>query len=137
MFGRVLNMFLLLAITCRYYPYHYSPYISDVANFEIAELYFPMAQPFQPFEQLLAVLPAASRKLLPSAFQVRIFCWSINLFCASFHISFNAFGSDWKFLFSMMKKWILTLQSVYYLTAVMQFLAVLRFLSSSCALRSQ
>ena len=45
-----------------------------------------MAQPFRPFEQLLAVLPAASKNLLPSAFQVRIVCCSVNLFCASFHI---------------------------------------------------
>lgn len=52
-----------------YYPYHYSPYISDVANFDIKELHFDMGKPFHPFEQLLAVLPAASRKLLPVAFQ--------------------------------------------------------------------
>ena len=78
--------YILFAVACRYYPYHYSPYISDVANFEITELHFDMAQPFRPFEQLLAVLPAASRKLLPSAFQVRIVYCSINLFCASFHI---------------------------------------------------
>ena len=73
--------YIIFVVTFRYYPYHYSPYISDVANFEITELHFDMAQPFRPFEQLLAVLPAASRKLLPSAFQVRIFCSSIN-----FHI---------------------------------------------------
>ena len=68
-------LFLLLnthKFVFRYYPYHYSPYISDIANFEINELVYDLATPFHPFEQLLAVLPAASRKLLPGAFQVRI-----------------------------------------------------------------
>ncbi|XP_066932891.1 5'-3' exoribonuclease 1-like isoform X3 [Clytia hemisphaerica] len=52
-----------------YYPYHYAPFISDVANFIVQDLHFEIGHPFKPFEQLLAVLPSASRKLLPKAFQ--------------------------------------------------------------------
>ncbi|XP_037036647.1 5'-3' exoribonuclease 1 isoform X2 [Bradysia coprophila] len=51
-----------------YYPHHYSPYISDIQNFSDLKLDFEMGKPFLPFEQLLAVLPAASRSHLPSAY---------------------------------------------------------------------
>ena len=33
---------------------------------------FELSKPFLPFEQLLAVLPAASKKLIPEAFHVLI-----------------------------------------------------------------
>ncbi|XP_047138728.1 5'-3' exoribonuclease 1 isoform X1 [Hydra vulgaris] len=52
-----------------YYPYHYSPYMSDLASFELEKISMDLGTPFRPFEQLLAVLPAASGKLLPKAFQ--------------------------------------------------------------------
>lgn len=51
-----------------YYPHHYSPYISDIQNFGDLKLNFDLGKPFLPFEQLLAVLPAASRSHLPSAY---------------------------------------------------------------------
>merc|ERR1711916_284997 len=52
-----------------YYPYHYSPYVSDIAALEPRELEFDLGRPFEPYEQLLAVLPSGSKKLLPDAFQ--------------------------------------------------------------------
>jgi 5'-3' exoribonuclease 1 len=52
-----------------FYPHHYAPYISDVRDFASADLTFERGKPFKPFEQLLAVLPAASKDLLPRAFQ--------------------------------------------------------------------
>ena len=55
----------------RYYPFHYSPYVSDLVNIETFDLKMEKAKPFRPFEQLLAVLPSYSKKLLPEAFQVR------------------------------------------------------------------
>nr|CAD7611839.1 unnamed protein product [Timema genevievae] len=42
-----------------YYPHNYAPYISDIKNFADLKLEFDLAKPFRPFEQLLAVLPAA------------------------------------------------------------------------------
>ena len=44
--------------------------MSDVVNFKDMRIEFDRAKPFLPFEQLMAVLPAASRELLPKAFQV-------------------------------------------------------------------
>lgn len=52
-----------------YYPYHYAPYLSDIQNISHLKLKFDLAKPFMPFEQLLAVLPAASKDLLPQAYQ--------------------------------------------------------------------
>lgn len=53
-----------------YYPHHYAPFLSDVKGFANLEFNFELGKPFLPFEQLLAVLPAGSKKLLPEAFQV-------------------------------------------------------------------
>ncbi|XP_065219617.1 5'-3' exoribonuclease 1 isoform X2 [Planococcus citri] len=52
-----------------YYPHHYSPYISDIQNFKDMKIEFDSGRPFLPFEQLLAVLPALSKSLLPKPFQ--------------------------------------------------------------------
>lgn len=52
-----------------FYPFHYAPYMSDVRKFSEVEIKFELGTPFLPFEQLLAVLPAASRQLLPKPFQ--------------------------------------------------------------------
>ena len=51
-----------------YYPHHYAPYISDIKNFKNLKLEFDLGEPFLPFQQLLAVLPAASKSLLPEAY---------------------------------------------------------------------
>ncbi|XP_076451691.1 5'-3' exoribonuclease 1-like isoform X2 [Babylonia areolata] len=52
-----------------YYPHHYAPFISDVRDFSSMEIRFDMSEPFRPFEQLMAVLPAASKELLPEPMQ--------------------------------------------------------------------
>lgn len=58
-----------------YYKYHYSPRISDITiglqyllDHEEA-IEFEMSKPFKPFEQLMAVLPARSKKLMPLIYQ--------------------------------------------------------------------
>lgn len=59
-----------------YYKYHYSPRISDIAiglnyilELEDHQIKFDLGIPFKPFEQLMAVLPARSRKLLPAVYR--------------------------------------------------------------------
>ncbi|GLV41654.1 pacman [Carabus blaptoides fortunei] len=52
-----------------YYPHHYAPYISDIRDFSNLKLEYDLGKPFQPFEQLLAVLPAASKNLLPEPYR--------------------------------------------------------------------
>ena len=60
-----------------FFPYYYSPMISDVYEFvknanktNLQLSPFKSAQPFQPFKQLLLVMPNESMDLLPSAFHV-------------------------------------------------------------------
>ncbi|RWS07877.1 exoribonuclease 1-like protein [Dinothrombium tinctorium] len=52
-----------------FYPHHYAPYISDIKDFENVDLNFELGEPLRPYEQLLAVLPAASKQFLPNAYQ--------------------------------------------------------------------
>lgn len=70
-----------------FYPHHYAPYISDIKGFSNLKIEFELGQPFKPYEQvltqfffvsnricvhvwlqLLAVLPAASKTLLPTCY---------------------------------------------------------------------
>ncbi|RMC02142.1 hypothetical protein DUI87_21308 [Hirundo rustica rustica] len=56
-------------VVSEYYPYHYAPYLSDIHNISELKIKFELGKPFMPFEQLLAVLPAASKDLLPKCYQ--------------------------------------------------------------------
>ncbi|XP_077287870.1 5'-3' exoribonuclease pacman [Arctopsyche grandis] len=51
-----------------FFPHHYAPFLSDLVNFSNLDIQFEFGKPFAPFEQLLAVLPAASKDLLPEAY---------------------------------------------------------------------
>jgi len=62
--------FYSLSCFIRYYPHHYAPYMSDVRDFKDMAIRFDKGTPFFPFQQLMAVLPAASKELLPPAYQV-------------------------------------------------------------------
>ncbi|XP_041847708.1 5'-3' exoribonuclease 1 isoform X2 [Melanotaenia boesemani] len=52
-----------------YYPFHYAPFLSDIRNISGLKLTFDLGKPFMPFQQLLAVLPAASMELLPECYR--------------------------------------------------------------------
>ncbi len=52
-----------------YFPYHYSPFASDFDFIGELAVEFTLGQPFKPYEQLMGVLPAASRTHIPAAFQ--------------------------------------------------------------------
>lgn len=58
-----------------YYPHHFAPWITDIRGFSDMEMKFCLSEPFKPFEQLLAVLPAASKDLLPV---VSTFCYALT-----------------------------------------------------------
>jgi 5'-3' exoribonuclease 2 len=52
-----------------YFPYHFAPFASDFQDISTLEITFEKGKPFKPAEQLMGVLPAASKTLLPEAFQ--------------------------------------------------------------------
>ncbi|GEQ70569.1 hypothetical protein JCM33374_g4247 [Metschnikowia sp. JCM 33374] len=56
-----------------YYPYHYAPFAADFIDIRevIGEqgISFELGEPFRPYEQLMAVLPAASGHTLPEVFR--------------------------------------------------------------------
>ena len=52
-----------------YYPYHYAPMISELVNLPSIQVSFTPGRPFFPYEQLMAVQPASSCKLLPEPYR--------------------------------------------------------------------
>ena len=52
-----------------YYPYHYAPFASDMLHIAHIRPKFNQGEPFLPVNQLMAVLPAASRFCLPEVNQ--------------------------------------------------------------------
>jgi 5'-3' exoribonuclease 2 len=51
-----------------YYPYHYAPFAADFVELSKLDLHFEKGRISKPFEQLMSVLPAASRHAIPEVF---------------------------------------------------------------------
>lgn len=82
-----------------YYPHHYAPFISDVQNFKNFKIDFDMEKPFLPFEQLLSVLPAASKQFLPRPLQNLMIDENselIEYYPKDFETDLNGKKQDWE-----------------------------------------
>uniref|UniRef100_A0A1E1XLQ0 5'-3' exoribonuclease 1 n=1 Tax=Amblyomma sculptum TaxID=1581419 RepID=A0A1E1XLQ0_AMBSC len=82
-----------------YYPHHYSPYISDIKDFQNLDMSFDLGKPFLPFQQLMAILPSASKKLVPSAYQDLMVCESSPIFDyypEDFNTDLNGKQHEWE-----------------------------------------
>lgn len=51
-----------------YYPYHYAPFAKDFVGLDKMKIHFEKGRISRPFEQLMSVLPAASRHAIPVIF---------------------------------------------------------------------
>lgn len=51
-----------------YYPYHYAPFAADFVDLDKMEINFQKGRISKPYEQLMSVLPAASRHAIPEIF---------------------------------------------------------------------
>lgn len=92
-----------------FYPFHYSPYASDLGRIERFTLdvnekdktfigFKSKGIPFKPFEQLLAVLPYRSRELLPEPLQALFFNSSViaDFYPRDFELDLNDKQNDWE-----------------------------------------
>ena len=80
-----------------FYPHHYAPYVSDIRQFAASvNLDFDLGNPFLPYEQLLGVLPAASKALIPDAHHVLMSSPSspiYEFYPTQFKVCLNSFHS--------------------------------------------
>lgn len=84
-----------------YYPHHYAPYMSDIKNFKNLNLDYNLGHPFLPFEQLLSVLPTASKELLPVAYHKLMTDTSskiIDYYPVNFETDLNGKKQEWEAL---------------------------------------
>lgn len=51
-----------------YYPYHYAPFAADFVDLDKLEVKFEKGRTSKPYEQLMSVLPAASRDSIPEIY---------------------------------------------------------------------
>uniref|UniRef100_A0A2P2I0F3 5'-3' exoribonuclease 1-like n=1 Tax=Hirondellea gigas TaxID=1518452 RepID=A0A2P2I0F3_9CRUS len=82
-----------------YYPFHYAPYISDIKSFSRYPVEFELGKPFKPFEQLLAVLPPLSVKLLPQCYASIMLNEDspvIDFYPRTFETDLNGKQQDWE-----------------------------------------
>jgi 5'-3' exoribonuclease 2 len=83
-----------------YFPYHYAPFASDFKNIGDVEVKFDSSvEPFRPFEQLMAVFPAASRQHIPGAFQSLMYnpeSEIIDFYPEDFCIDLNGKKQSWQ-----------------------------------------
>ncbi|XP_060584982.1 5'-3' exoribonuclease 1-like, partial [Ruditapes philippinarum] len=73
--------------------------MSDVKDFKNMNLRFDLGTPFKPFEQLMAVLPAASKDLLPLPYQKLMINDTspvIDFYPLQFDTDLNGKQQDWE-----------------------------------------
>ena len=82
-----------------YYPYHYAPFAADFQDLASMEIVFEKGRVSKPFEQLMSVLPAASRHALPEVFHPLMTTASseiIDFYPEDFEVDLNGKKMAWQ-----------------------------------------
>ncbi|KAG6873483.1 hypothetical protein C0995_015186 [Termitomyces sp. Mi166 len=82
-----------------FYNYHYAPRISDLRGIDQMTFEFELGKPFRPFEQLMGVLPAASRDNVPTAYQDLMYDPNspiLDFYPQEFELDLNGKKQDWE-----------------------------------------
>ncbi|KAJ9104036.1 hypothetical protein QFC19_004170 [Naganishia cerealis] len=82
-----------------YYPYHYAPFAADMTDIQQYDIKFNLGAPFQPFEQLMGVFPAASKTHLPEPFHALMTSEDspiIDFYPEDFEIDMNGKKMAWQ-----------------------------------------
>ncbi|KAG8777800.1 hypothetical protein FRC15_011110 [Serendipita sp. 397] len=82
-----------------FYDYHYAPRISDFKNIDKMEFHFNLGTPFRPFEQLMGVLPEASKEHIPEAYRDLMYDANspiLDFYPKSFATDLNGKKQDWE-----------------------------------------
>lgn len=78
-----------------YYPYHFAPFMVDLALVKNVSVTFTKGKPLRPMEQLLAVLPPLSKDLLPECLH-RIFETLKDMYPLDFKVDMFQKCMDWQ-----------------------------------------
>ncbi|KAL9619949.1 MAG: hypothetical protein Q9160_005506 [Pyrenula sp. 1 TL-2023] len=82
-----------------FYPHHYAPFAADFVDIVGMDVKFDHGTPFKPYEQLMGVMPAASRAALPSAFHPLMTepdSEIIEFYPEEFDLDLNGAKQSWK-----------------------------------------
>ncbi|KAJ6526042.1 exonuclease II [Mycena capillaripes] len=82
-----------------FYNYHYAPRISDLRGVDKMEFKFVLGRPFRPFEQLMGVLPVASKEHIPVAYQDLMYSANspiLDFYPLEFEQDLNGKKQDWE-----------------------------------------
>ncbi|KAI8612972.1 XRN 5'-3' exonuclease N-terminus-domain-containing protein [Chytriomyces sp. MP71] len=83
-----------------FFPYHYAPKITDLRNIgRFHPIKFDKGQPFLPFYQLMGVLPAASKELIPAPFRDLMTDPGspiLDFYPTEFELDLNGKKQDWE-----------------------------------------
>ncbi|KAJ6517993.1 exonuclease II [Mycena vitilis] len=82
-----------------FYDYHYAPRISDLRGVDKMEFKFDLGRPFRPFEQLMGVLPVASKDHIPVAYQDLMYNANspiLDFYPLEFEQDLNGKKQDWE-----------------------------------------
>ncbi|KAF9076488.1 XRN 5'-3' exonuclease N-terminus-domain-containing protein [Rhodocollybia butyracea] len=82
-----------------YYPYHFAPFAADFEDVDKMDIKFELGQPFKPYEQLMGVFPATSRKHIPEPFHFLMTeddSPIIDFYPSSFEIDMNGKKMAWQ-----------------------------------------